>query len=149
LARLQLLVCLPALASAVWLPQSVFAEVSVSQHPEGALIQEAVQQGWLAVVAPTTAPVLPFALDAGETAVLQLALQHQATVLIDERRARTAAKQLGIPLLGTLGLLLLLKEQQHITAIAPCLRRLQTTGYHLSSPLVQQVLAAAGEALSS
>lgn len=51
-------------------------------------------------------------LDEGEAQVLTLAEEQNASlVLIDERKARRYAERLKLPLSGTLGVLLLVKEE--------------------------------------
>jgi predicted nucleic acid-binding protein len=51
-------------------------------------------------------------LDRGEAEVLALAEEREARlVVIDERKARRYAQRLGIPLTGTLGLLVAAKER--------------------------------------
>jgi uncharacterized protein len=59
-------------------------------------------------------------LDEGEAQVLVLAEEQDASlVLIDERKARRYAERLKLPLSGTLGVLLLAKEEGIISTIAP------------------------------
>ena len=86
-------------------------------------------------------------LDQGEAEVLALAEERDARlVIIDERKGRNYARHMGIPLTGTLGVLLLAKEQGLIEAMTPLLTALQTAGLHLDKALIQQVLKLANEA---
>jgi predicted nucleic acid-binding protein len=48
--------------------------------------------------------------------------------LIDERKARRYAERLKLPLSGTLGTLLLAKEDKVIGAVSPLLRAIQGAG---------------------
>ena len=85
-------------------------------------------------------------LDEGEAQVLALADEQKASlVLIDERKARRYAERLKLPLSGTLGVLLLAKEEKIIPAIAPLLKAIQEAGLYLHEELVKQVLEMAGE----
>ena len=85
-------------------------------------------------------------LDVGEAQVLALAEEQAAAlVLIDERKARRYAERLGLPLSGTLGVLLLAKEEGIIPAIAPLLKGIQAAGLYLHSELIERVLHIAGE----
>jgi predicted nucleic acid-binding protein len=85
-------------------------------------------------------------LDEGEAQVLVLAEEQNASlVLIDERKARRYAERLKLPLSGTLGVLLLAKEEGIIPSISPLLKAIQEAGLYLHEELVQQVLKMAGE----
>lgn len=85
-------------------------------------------------------------LDEGEAQVLVLAEEQNASlVLIDERKARRYAERLKLPLSGTLGILLLAKEERIIPVIAPLLKAIQEAGLYLHNELVEQVLHMAGE----
>jgi predicted nucleic acid-binding protein len=85
-------------------------------------------------------------LDTGETEVLVLAEEQGASlVLIDERKARRFAERMGLPLSGTLGVLLLAKEEKIISAIAPILQKIQEAGLYFHSELIERVLQLAGE----
>ena len=85
-------------------------------------------------------------LDQGEAEVLTLAEEREARlVVIDERRGRRFAQRLGIPLTGTLGILLLAKGGGLIESVAVLIFRLQEAGLFLSSDLVRRTLELAGE----
>ncbi|MBI4770845.1 MAG: DUF3368 domain-containing protein, partial [Chloroflexi bacterium] len=77
---------------------------------------------WI-VVRPLQAPdrALAFAgLDRGEAEVRALATEQNARlVIIDERAGRRYARRLGLPLTGTMGVLLLAKEAGLFEAIRP------------------------------
>ena len=69
-----------------------------------------MRQGYIQVVEvtlPSPLPVWAQSLDAGEIEVIVLGQQQAADwVLIDNEHARKAARQVGLPLKGTVGLLL-------------------------------------------
>jgi predicted nucleic acid-binding protein len=129
------------------------------------LIPQAVQQEFLATEralrqsaldsAPWIQPeqlnrpqrALAFAgLDRGEAEVLALAEEREARlVIIDERRGRRYARRLGLPLTGTLGVLLLAKERELVSAVGPLVDELQEAGLYLSPEVVAQTLRLAGE----
>ena len=65
---------------------------------------------------------------------------------MDERAGRSAAAQLGLPVIGTLGLLLRSKEKGFIPTIGPLVDRLQNElGFFVSAELRAEVLRRAGE----
>lgn len=53
--------------------------------------------------------------NAGEAASLAVAAQRGCRVLTDDLDARRTAQQMGIPISGTLGILLLSVEREHLT----------------------------------
>ena len=85
-------------------------------------------------------------LDLGEAAVLALAKEHDAQlVIIDELAARQHAASIGLSFKGTLGVLLEAKAAGLIDAIKPLLIQLRDNGMHLSESLVNNTLREAGE----
>jgi len=84
-------------------------------------------------------------LDAGESEVLVVAQELEATAAIDERRGRNLAVSLGVPQTGTVGILLIAKKQGLIPAITPLLDELGAKGVHLSSRLYEEARRLAGE----
>ena len=101
------------------------------------------------MVAP--APAIPPEVDVwrlgpGESAVLALALAEPgARAVIDDQAARRCAQRLSIPLLGTLGLVLLAKEEKQIPAARPVVERLRASGMYLSDRVMNLALARVGE----
>ncbi len=58
------------------------------------------------MVSPTVQGVvraLSLQLDAGEAAAVAVALERQAGLIVDERRARRTAARMGVPVVGTIG----------------------------------------------
>ena len=85
-------------------------------------------------------------LDQGEAEVLTLAEEREARlVVIDERRGRRFAERMGIPLTGTLGILLLAKEAGLIESVSVWLTKLREAGLFLTPSLIQRALEVAGE----
>jgi predicted nucleic acid-binding protein len=66
-------------------------------------------------------------------------------VLIDERSARTQAKNSLLIPVGTIGILRIAKQRGIITEIKPYLTKLLQTGYRLSETLCNRVLKSEGE----
>jgi len=60
--------------------------------------------------------------------------------LIDERRGRAVATELGLRVLGTGGLLVAAKQSGHVAEVAPLLAALRERGYRLSDRLVEAIL---------
>lgn len=88
-------------------------------------------------------------LHSGEAAALRLALSRRADlVLSDDRQARTAARELGLQVIGTLGVLVEAKRQNQSLELAPLLLDLKTRGVWLSNDLIGAVLQRVGETLT-
>ena len=84
-------------------------------------------------------------LDAGERSAIAAALTLGAAVLVDEKRGRAVAAQLGLHVLGTLGLLVRARDAGLIDKVRPLAEALLHGGYHLGRPLVEHTLEAIGE----
>lgn len=85
-------------------------------------------------------------LDRGEAEVLALADELSARlIVIDERRGRRYAKRLGLPLTGTLGILLAAKDKGLIPSVTPLIDELLEKGLYLSPEIVSKSLEIAGE----
>lgn len=135
--------------------RDLFGEVMIppAVHAEFMAIDRAVRESALAdapwiSVASLANPrrVLAFTgLDEGEAAVLALAEELDGTAVIDERKARRYARRLGLPLTGTLGLLLLAKERHLLTSVRTAVDALLAAGLYLNPDLVTEVLRLAGE----
>jgi predicted nucleic acid-binding protein len=102
---------------------------------------------WLQIVpAVPLNSSLPPLLGAGEAATLSLALSLNArVVLLDEAYGRRLARRLGLPVVGTLGVLLAAKQAGLLPAVAPVIDEMLRQGRRISSRLRAQILQAAGE----
>jgi predicted nucleic acid-binding protein len=85
-------------------------------------------------------------LGAGESETLALALEVGASlVILDERPARKLALVLGLPVVGTAGILLAAKRAGLILEVRPLLDALIEHGFRVSTALRDRVLADAAE----
>lgn len=109
------------LYESVFIPEAVRAEVlSAGGQRTGAA--ELERETWIctAVLEDPSRALLLSDLDRGEAEVLALAQELTASlVIIDERLGRRHAKRLGLPLTGTLGVLLKAKAQVWFRASRP------------------------------
>lgn len=119
LGRLGLLLNLYA---EILIPQEVYNEVVVNGLRLGAAEAQSVdwllREGYIRIVGVETPPSLPDwaqPIDIGEAQAILLAQQQEADwVLIDNAHARRAARLAGIPLKGTIGLLLEALRKKHL-----------------------------------
>lgn len=93
-----------------------------------------------------SAELQSYHLDKGEESVLAWALTHPPTeAILDDLAGRRCAQKLGIPVRGTLGLVLAAKQQGQIVAARPVLEKLKRTGMYLSEQVISQALNLVGE----
>ena len=144
LARLDLLDLPARYFESVLVTSTVWGEVTRKPGlDEAPRLSSAVDARLIRVVAdPETIPesVSRVSLDVGERGAIALGIALDASLLIDDRRARLVAIELGRPVIGTVGLLLRAREDGLFPALRPLLERLQATGYYLSNELVLEVL---------
>jgi predicted nucleic acid-binding protein len=147
LARAGLLEMLRAGDHETVVPEPVIAEIQ--GHGDDDPTVKAIREvDWLILLPGPVVPseIAAWELGPGESAVLALALAETgARVVIDDRDARRCARSLAIPVIGTLGLVLLAKETGRIEAARPVVERLRETGMYLADRVVNEALARVGE----
>lgn len=85
-------------------------------------------------------------LDAGEAAVIHTALQESiATVILDDLKARRAARSAGLEVTGSLGVLVQAKKVGRLPSLRVAIAGLQARGVWLAREVVEQALRLAGE----
>lgn len=85
-------------------------------------------------------------LGSGEASSIAFALEHENSVLIiDERKGRAKATELGIQIIGSLGTLLKAKEKGVIPSIKDLLFEIEKTDFRISEPIKLKLLKEAGE----
>ena len=148
LAACRQLELLRALHSRVIAPEAVITELERGQAGTDRLALEAERPAWLEVVklASPPSPLLEAYLDAGEAAVIALALEQGIRrVVIDEQRARAVAKTMGLAVVGSIGVLLRPKREGFIAEVKPSIEAMQAAGIRLSERLLEFALREAGE----
>jgi len=153
LARLDLLGLPGHFYTEVLVTQTVWLEVTRKpKYNELEQLESALQTGTLSlatrqptVPATVSSVLLRGGIDAGERSAILLALEYQAAVLMDDRRARLAAFQLELPVIGTLGLLAHGRKSNIVGPLRPLFERLAETGYYLPTAAMTKVLSDMGE----
>lgn len=128
----------------VVVPEVVIREVTVAGA--GLLgATEVAAATWLSIVDVEPDPTLLAVLDVGEAAAIPLAARLRATLLVDDSAARAVARERGLSVLGTLGLLLRGKEAGHVGEVGAILARMQSLGMYVGENLRRTVLRLANE----
>lgn len=131
----------------ILVPMSVDQELRRRGQNDPA-VQAMDQSPWLLTVADLPIPPLIQAWDlgAGESAVLAWAEAHPGTeALIDDLAARRCAAAIGVPVRGTLGIVLAAKQRGLIPLARPLVERMRQSGMHLSDSVMNSALAVVGE----
>lgn len=140
-----LLDLLPTLYQEIHIPEAVFTEYQTGRakhlgSPDLATLS------WIIVHTVASDPAVPASLDAGEAEAIALARMLSARlILLDERRGRAVAEQLGLPVAGSLTVLLEAKRQGHLPLVAPVIDQMIAQGRRISPRLRVEVLRRAGE----
>lgn len=147
LSRGGLLDLLQLLGDEVLVPSAVALEIQ-QRGAEDATVLALSQTNWLIVVEtpPTPEIIQSWDLGKGESSVLTWAYTHPDTeAIVDDLAARRCAAVLGIPVRGTLGLVLTAKQRGKVAAARPILENLRSLGMYLSDRVINQALALVGE----
>jgi predicted nucleic acid-binding protein len=104
---------------------------------------------WISVkqlLLPRNPALVTASIGPGEHEVISLGVElHSDRLILDERPARRLAASLGLPVIGTVGLLLAAKERGFLPKIKPKLDRLVAARFFMDEELYNRVLLQAGE----
>lgn len=99
---------------------------------------------WIEVVEiqdRTKIMVLDLFLDRGETTAIVLCLERAADLLIiDEKKGRRIARELGLNIIGTLGVIGKAKESGLIHSVGKIVEKLEAANFRLSPSLKSTIL---------
>jgi predicted nucleic acid-binding protein len=85
-------------------------------------------------------------LDAGEATSIALASEYEESLLIiDEIKGRKAAKEMGISVTESLGVLITAKKKGHLKSVKPIIEKIQKTNFRISENLIERVLEKVNE----
>jgi len=133
----------------VLIPRAVYGEVVVQGEGQPGS-RELKQADWIEVVEVPEDHVLRGALledlDAGESEAIVLAVEmHAGLIIMDERRGRRVAQNMGLVVRGTLGVLVEARRKRLVPAITPLLDQLLSEGFRASKTVIAALLAAVDE----
>jgi predicted nucleic acid-binding protein len=129
--------------------REVFGEVLIPEAVSTEIAGSVPALDWLKVrrsAQPIGAEILHVALHPGESEAISLAIELRSDWLIlDDLRARRNAEALGLPVVGTLGLLLVFKRRELIPSVREVMNSLMSFNFGISDALYNAAIAAAGE----
>jgi predicted nucleic acid-binding protein len=147
LSKANVIHLLPKLCDELVIPSGVVTEVGVGERGD-------LGRKWLAGEGVRfIKPALPIAeklvsaeLGRGEAEVLSWALQNDGfRTVLDDRQGRLWAKKLNVPLIGSLGVVVLMKQSSLIPAAKPVLQKIREAGGYVSETAIRAALVRAGE----
>lgn len=136
----------------VLIPQAVFDELTADERFK--LEADQIKQKRFIIVKavqnPGAANILKRAsgLDQGESEAIILTDELNADVLLmDEAKGRTISFQMGIKIMGTIGVLMAAYEENELTAdeVRACVKGLQNAGRHIGQKHYQILLDKLGD----
>ncbi len=145
LAGVGLLNLLPQVYGDIWIPAAVRAEYymgATATDPNIDILP------WLSVqhVTPEPALLSTSGLGLGESEAISLAASRQARFLIlDDKRGRRVATAKGLPVVGTLSVLVRAKAMRLLPQVKPIVDQMIAQGRHIGPSVRAQILRAAGE----
>ena len=147
LARIDRLDLLTSLAKLLVLPEAVIREIQAGSHRDETADRVKSLPSVLQVAdRPLPDRIRLWDLGAGESQVLAHGLERPgAEVVLDDLAARRCARSLGLPMIGTLGVVILCRHRGIIGAARPVLETLREAGLRLKPALMEEALAKVGE----
>ncbi len=142
---------LKELYGAIMIPQAVYAEVTAKKD---SACQQIVSADWIHVEQiqdQSDKMMYKSRLHEGEVEVMILAQESKKVdlVVIDDNAAKKTAKYLGLPVTGTMGVLLKAKKRGVVKEIRPILESMKERGFYISGEIERLVLEQAEEWLAN
>jgi len=143
---------LPAMWPSVVVPPAVHSELTI--RPGEWVAARGIRQAFGRETWLTLAPVVDVRalsrpasakLGRGEIEVIALAKSMGVQALIDDYEARLFAQQCGVPVVGTLGVLALARQQGLLDKAEPVIQAMLAAGIYLGPVLVENFLKQLGE----
>ena len=148
LCHVKRLSLLQELYGEIVIPKAVYDEIAVK---EDSVCKIEVERSWewikiQEVQKNIGKQLFKSQLHAGEVEVMLLAMEQNAdVVIIDDKNAKNYAKYLGLPVTGTLGILMKAKQCGYIEKLKPILEELNEKNIYISHELIELCLKQVGE----
>ncbi|WP_045222031.1 DUF3368 domain-containing protein [Desulfonatronum thioautotrophicum] len=148
LGKADLLRVVSPLAELWLIPEGVAAEVEIKKPLSGYIAGlESCSKATRESVRQIHPLVAAWDLGNGESEVLTLAIEHggKCKAVLDDLQARKCANLFGVPLVGTLGLLVMAKRVGLVKSIRPEIEKLIGIGLRIDPVLLSGVYQKIGE----
>ncbi len=144
LLKINKLLILKKLFEKIVIPDTVYKEITAKEHDK--LVFDKLK--WIEtrrVRKTEMINLLEKLINKGEAEAIILAKELNATLLIDDAKARKYAKLLNIEVIGTLGLLKMAKKRGLVQSVRKVIDNMLTEGYYIEDRLVRKILKDVGE----
>jgi uncharacterized protein len=142
LAKINKLTLLREYFGEIHIPEEVYDEV-VRRGSNMAGSAEVASCKWIVrsqVANRLAVEALCISLDKGEAEAIVLASEKKGLLIIDDGEGRKAARQLGLKITGTIGVLVLASNDGRLD-LKNALDELKTVGFHLSNKEYDRILS--------
>ncbi len=131
----------------VVIPEGVVTEINAGDSADPAVIWLSTQTECSVYKVVVADCVFEWNLGLGESEVISYAYASASPchVSIDDRAAKRCAETLGLPVIGTIGLLISAKRRGIIPSVTELLHQILANGFRLSDSVVEKALILAGE----
>ena len=128
-------------AERILVPKPVADEIQ-ARGTEDVTAKSIHESDWLEVTASPEIPeiIQNWGLGPGESSVIALAKKHSCEAIIDDLAGRRCAASLGIPLRGTLGIVLTAKKRGIIPHARSIMEDMMREGLYLSRTVLDRAL---------
>lgn len=146
LARIGQLAWIENLADTLWVPDQVIEEVAAGRNfdPTAATAVEWATRYRIANI-EVPASVRAWNIDAGESQVIAHALRLRTYAVLDDAAARRCALALGLPVFGSIGVVLRAKQAGLISKAGSWVDKLRDAGMFADDRVIRTALASVGE----
>ena len=133
-------------ADRILVPKPVADEIQ-TRGAEDITAKSINETAWLNIAETPEIPeiIQNWGLGLGESSVIALAYEHSCEAIIDDLAGRRCASSLGIPMRGTLGIVLTAKKRGLITQARSVMEDMIREGLYLSRPVLERALNKVGE----
>jgi predicted nucleic acid-binding protein len=145
LSLIEKLYLLEELWEEIIIPEAVYYEVVIQgkRKPGASLIEKAIENRWIRVIQIKEKNAVKFLLpilDYGEAEAIVLAQEIQAgLVILDNREPRLFAHQVGLKVIGTIGIILKAYEKKLIKHPLEEIYKLKSYGFYIGDNLLKYI----------
>ena len=147
LAKLGLIEKASTLADPLVVPEPVAQEINRGAADDAAVrwLKDA-GRGFIRPAEAVPPQLAGSGIGLGERSVIAWALVHPGFVaVLDDSAARSQAGRLAVPVLGTVGVVIRMKQAGLIDKVKPQLLRIRQAGAHIGEGLLREAIRYAGE----